>query len=76
MIVADVDVDARGLNCPLPILRARKALNDMQHGQTLKVLSTDPGSAQDFRVFAERAGHALLELSQAGGEYTIVLRKA
>lgn len=74
--MADIDVDARGLNCPLPILRARKALNDLHSGQTLKVLATDPGSAQDFRVFADRAGHALLELSEAGGEYTIVLRKA
>jgi tRNA 2-thiouridine synthesizing protein A len=74
--MADIEVDARGLNCPLPILRARKALNDIQSGQTLKVIATDPGSAQDFRTFADRAGHALLELSEAGGEYTIVLRKA
>ena len=74
--MADTEVDARGLSCPLPILRARKALKDMQSGQTLKVLSTDPGSAQDFRVFADHAGHALLELSEAGGEYTILLRKA
>jgi tRNA 2-thiouridine synthesizing protein A len=72
----DVEVDARGLTCPLPILRAKRALNDMQSGQTLKVVATDPTSAQDFRVFAQRTGHALLELIEAGGEYTIVLRKS
>ena len=51
----DVDVDARGLNCPLPILRARKALNSMQSGQTLRVIATDPGSVQDFKLFAQHA---------------------
>jgi len=72
----DIELDARGLNCPLPILRAKKALNDMRSGQTLKIMATDPGSAQDFRVFAERTGHALLELQETGGEYTIILKKA
>jgi tRNA 2-thiouridine synthesizing protein A len=72
----DVDVDARGLNCPLPILRARKALNAMQSGQTLRIVATDPGSAQDFKLFAQQTGHVLLDLSETGGEYTILLRKA
>jgi len=72
----DVDVDARGLNCPLPILRAKKALNSMKSGETLRVVATDPGSAQDFRLFAEQTGNALLELSEVSGEYTILIRKA
>jgi tRNA 2-thiouridine synthesizing protein A len=71
----DVELDARGLNCPLPILRARQALRAMQSGQTLRIVATDPGSAQDFKLFAEQTGHALLELSQASGEYTILMRK-
>ncbi len=74
-MTADLDVDARGLNCPLPILRAKKALSDMRSGQTLRIVATDPSSAQDFRLFAQRTGHALLELTQAGGEYTILLKK-
>ena len=73
--MADVELDTRGFNCPLPILRAKKALNGMRSGQTLRIVATDPGSAQDFPVFAERTGHALLSLSEAGGEYTIVLKK-
>ena len=73
---ADVEVDARGLSCPLPILRARKALSGMQHGQTVRITATDPGSATDFRLFAEQSGHTLLALSSEGGEYTILLRKA
>jgi tRNA 2-thiouridine synthesizing protein A len=73
--MADVELDARGFNCPLPILRAKKALNDMRSGQTLEIVATDPGSAQDFRVFAARTGHVLLGLSEAGGECTILLKK-
>ena len=75
-MTADVELDARGFNCPLPILRAKKALNDMRSGQTLKIVATDPGSAQDFQVFAERTGHALVGLLETGGEYTIFLKKA
>lgn len=71
----DVDLDARGLNCPLPILRARQALRAMQSGQILRIVATDPGSAQDFKLFAQQTGHALLDLSQVGGEYTILMRK-
>lgn len=54
------EVDARGLNCPLPILRAKKALAEMQSGQTLRVLSTDPGSVKDFQAFAKQTGNELL----------------
>ena len=74
-VSVDVELDARGLNCPLPILRAKKALNDMRSGQTLRIVATDPGSAQDSRVLAERTGHVLLELSETNREYTIVLKK-
>src|SRR5690606_3559223 len=62
----DREVDARGLNCPLPILRAKKALADLQAGQVLKVVSTDPGSKRDFEAFARQTGHELLKLGAAG----------
>ncbi len=74
-MTADIELDARGLTCPLPLLRAKKALNAMSSGQVLRVVATDPGSAQDFRVFAQRAGHALLGLTETAGEYTIVIQK-
>lgn len=61
MIQADKEVDACGLNCPLPILRAKKALADMQSGQILKVLATDPGSRQDFAAFAKQTGNQIIE---------------
>ena len=56
----DVELDARGLNCPLPILRAKKALNGMQSGQVLKVVATDPGAVKDFQTFAKQTGNELL----------------
>ena len=55
----DKEVDARGLNCPLPILRAKKALAEMQPGQVLRVVATDPGSVKDFQAFAKQTGNAL-----------------
>jgi tRNA 2-thiouridine synthesizing protein A len=57
----DKEVDARGLNCPLPILRAKKALADMQSGQILKVMATDPGSQRDFAAFAKQTGNQLVD---------------
>jgi len=57
---ADREVDARGLNCPLPILKAKKALADMDSGQVLKVRATDPGSLRDFQAFSRQTGNALL----------------
>jgi len=57
----DKEVDARGLNCPLPILRAKKALAEMQAGQVLRVVATDPGSVKDFQAFAKQTGNELLK---------------
>jgi TusA-related sulfurtransferase len=69
------EVDARGLNCPLPILKAKKALAGLQGGELLKVLCTDPGSVRDFEAFTRQTGHALVEQSAQGGEFVHVLRK-
>ncbi len=71
----DKELDARGLNCPLPILKAKKSLNDMQSGQVLKVLSTDPGSVKDFQAFAKQTGNELLSQADAGKEYTFYLKR-
>ena len=69
------ELDTRGLNCPLPILKAKKTLAEMTSGQTLKVLATDPGSMRDFQAFAKQTGNELLEQSTSGDEFTIVLRR-
>jgi tRNA 2-thiouridine synthesizing protein A len=71
----DKELDARGLNCPLPILRAKKALNDMLSGQVLKIVSTDPGSVKDFQAFAKQTGNELLSQSDAEKEYTFFLKR-
>ena len=71
----DQYVDARGLNCPLPILRAKKALAAMHSGQVLEVRSTDPGSARDFEAFCRQTGNALLEQRTEGEEFVHVLRR-
>ena len=71
----DKELDARGLNCPLPILKAKKALSDMQSGQTLRVLATDAGSVRDFQAFAKQTGNELLEQLTVGTEFTHVLRR-
>jgi len=71
----DKDLDARGLNCPLPILRARKALNEMQSGQVLRIVATDPGSVKDFEAFAKQTGNALLAQSANDKEYTFFMKK-
>ncbi len=60
----DKDLDARGLNCPLPILRAKKALADMSSGQILRLVATDPGSVKDFQAFARQTGNELLSFSE------------
>jgi len=73
---ADTELDARGLNCPLPILRAKKALNGLTAGKVLKVMTTDPGAVKDFAAFANQTGHELLSSAEAGGEYVFFLRKA
>jgi len=71
----DKELDARGLNCPLPILRTKKALTDLQSGQVLKVLATDPGSVKDFQTFARQTGHQLLSHEEANREFTFFIMK-
>ena len=71
----DKEIDTRGLNCPLPILRTKKALADVQSGQVLKVVATDPGSGKDFETFSKQTGHALLQHAEANGEFTFFMRK-
>ena len=68
-------IDTRGLNCPLPILKAKKALSEIQAGQVLKVLATDPGSVRDFQAFARQTGNELIEQSRAGEEFVHYLRR-
>ena len=76
MTVMDlVEVDATGLACPMPLLKAKRALNTMQAGQRLHVLATDQGSVRDFRVFAEQSGHLLLESDEADGVYRYLIEK-
>ena len=71
----DKEIDTRGLNCPLPILKAKKALNDMQSGQLLKVVATDSGSVRDFQAFAKQTGNELVEQQTVGLEFIHVLRR-
>ncbi|MBA3591380.1 MAG: sulfurtransferase TusA family protein [Methylibium sp.] len=72
---ANKEIDTRGLNCPLPILKAKKALADMTSGQTLKIVATDPGSVRDFQAFARQTGNELVEQQTAGNEYIHWLRR-
>ncbi len=72
---ADVEVDARGMNCPLPILKAKKALSGMQSGQLLRVLATDAGSKRDFQAFARQTGNELVAQTEQGGVISHVLRR-
>ena len=74
--MADQELDARGLNCPLPILRAKKALNAMSSGQVLHILATDPGAVKDLQAFAKQTGNQLLESSEANGEFSFMIKKA
>jgi tRNA 2-thiouridine synthesizing protein A len=71
----DKEIDTRGLNCPLPILKAKKALTDMKTGQLLKVVSTDGGSLRDFQAFAKQTGNALVDQQTVGAEFIHVLRR-
>ena len=72
---AHKEIDTRGLNCPLPILKAKKALAEMQTGEILKVVATAPSSTRDFQAFARQTGNELLEQSQDKAEYTHFLRR-
>jgi len=71
----DRELDARGLNCPLPILKAKKALADLVSGQTLKVISTDAGSVRDFQAFAKQTGNELLDQQTVGTDFIHVMRR-
>jgi len=71
----DQELDASGLNCPLPILRAKKALNGMESGQILRIVATDPGSVKDFDAFAKQTGNELMESAEEGGKYTFLIKK-
>ncbi|MDP3520674.1 MAG: sulfurtransferase TusA family protein [Hydrogenophaga sp.] len=74
-MTADKELDARGLNCPLPILKAKKALADMSSGQTLKVIATDAGSVRDFQAFAKQTGNELVAQDTVGTDYVSVLKR-
>jgi tRNA 2-thiouridine synthesizing protein A len=69
------EIDTRGLNCPLPILKAKKSLNDMQSGELLRVVSTDAGSVRDFQAFARQTGNDLVEQQTIGTDFIHVLRR-
>lgn len=71
----DKEVDARNLNCPLPILRCKKGLSDMQADQTLKIMATDPGSVKDFEAFCKQTGHELLQMDEADSVFTFYIKK-
>jgi len=74
--MADQTLDTKGLNCPLPILKAKKALKDLPMGGTLEILATDPGSVADFQAFCRTTGNELVESGEEGGVYRFVLRRA
>ncbi|CAN5261096.1 sulfurtransferase TusA family protein [soil metagenome] len=75
-IVIAREVDARGLRCPLPILRAKKALADLDSGQVVRILATDPGSLRDFQAFSRQTGNVLLaQMEHEGPEYEFLLRR-
>jgi tRNA 2-thiouridine synthesizing protein A len=75
MSEAHKEVDARGLNCPLPILKAKKALADMQSGELLRIVATDPGSMRDFQAFARQTGNELVSQTTQGDEFVHLLRR-
>ena len=72
---AQKEIDTRGLNCPLPILKAKKALADMRSGDLLRVVATDPGSMRDFQAFARQTGNELVEQTSSDDEFVHLLRR-
>ena len=72
----DQELDATGLNCPLPILRAKKPLAGMESGQVLRIVATDPGSVKDFDAFARQTGNELMASGEEDGKYTFMMKKA
>lgn len=75
MATADATVDARGLNCPMPIVKTAQAVKGLASGQTLEVLATDPGSVKDFAAWSKTTGNEIVEQSTDGGVYRFVLRR-
>ena len=71
----DKELDARGLNCPLPILRAKKTIAGMQSGELVKIVATDPGSVKDFEAFCKQTGNELVESGSDGGAFAFLIRK-
>ncbi len=71
----DKELDARGLNCPLPILRTKKSLTDMSSGQVLRILATDPGSVKDFQAFSRQTGNELLASDTVDNEFVFLMKK-
>jgi tRNA 2-thiouridine synthesizing protein A len=72
----DMELDTKGMNCPMPVLKAKKAMNQLENGQLLKIEATDPGAMEDLKAFCSAGGHELIESDQADGVFTFVLRKA
>ena len=72
----DQELDASGLNCPLPILRAKKSLSGMSAGQVLHIIATDPGSVKDFEAFSKQTGNELMESKEEGGKFYFLIKKA
>jgi len=72
----DQELDASGLNCPLPILRAKKSIAGLESGQVLRIVATDPGSVKDFEAFAKQTGNELLESGEEAGKFVFLLKKA
>ncbi|VAW99776.1 Molybdopterin biosynthesis protein MoeB [hydrothermal vent metagenome] len=76
MTTNDVELDARGLNCPLPILRAKKSISTLTAGQVLKVVATDPGALKDFEAFCKQTGNELLASQEKDGEFSFLIKKS
>lgn len=74
--MADKTLDAKGLNCPLPILKAKKSISEIPVGGTLEVLATDPGAVADFQAFCRTTGNVLEEHSEAGGVYRFLIKRS
>jgi len=74
--MADKTIDAKGLNCPLPILKAKKGIGEVPVGGTLEVLSTDPGAVADFQAFSRSTGHQLVEHNETGGVYRFLIKRS
>ena len=72
----DQELDASGLNCPLPILRAKKAITSLETAQVLRIVATDPGSVKDFEAFCKQTGNELLESGEEGGKFVFLIKKS